>query len=99
MPRRPPRSTPRPSAGPPASAKEGAAAVIKAAVSHGRYVTFQMAEVAVPRQTTTAKVRLEAGKAECFSASAQSTDWFDSCCARGARFTVAHDGRRGDPWP
>jgi hypothetical protein len=51
------------------------------------------------RQTTTAKVRLDAGKAARFSASAQSTDWFDSCCARGARFTVAHDGRRGDPWP
>ena len=51
------------------------------------------------RQTTTAKVRLDAGKAARFSASGQSTDWFDSCCACGARFTVAHDGRRGDPWP
>jgi hypothetical protein len=51
------------------------------------------------RQTTTAKVRLDAGKAARFSASAQSTDWFDSCCARGARFTVAQDGRWGDPWP
>jgi hypothetical protein len=30
-------------------------------------------------QTTTAKVRLEAGKAARFSASAQSTDWFDPC--------------------
>jgi hypothetical protein len=28
-------------------------------------------------QTTTAKVRLEAGKPARFSASAQSTDWFD----------------------
>jgi len=51
------------------------------------------------RQTTTAKVRFEAGKPARFSALAQSTDWFDPCCARGARFTVAHDGRRGDPWP
>ena len=69
-------------------------------VSHGRYVTFQMAEVAVPRQmfqeilwliarlrappaavcgalgqmmrqATTAKERLDAGKAERFSASAR----------------------------
>ena len=45
------------------------------------------------------KVRLDAGKAARFSASAQSTDWFDSCGARGARFTVAHDGPRRDPWP
>ena len=51
------------------------------------------------RQTTTAKVRLEAGKCERFSASAQSTDWFDSCCARRARFAVARAGRRCDPWP
>jgi hypothetical protein len=29
----------------------------------------------------------------------KATDWFDSCGARGARFTVAHHGRRGDPWP
>jgi hypothetical protein len=50
-------------------------------------------------QTTTAKMRLEAGKAARFSASAQSTDWFDSCCARGAQFTVARAGRRCDPWP
>ena len=41
------------------------------------------------RQATTAKVRLDAGKAARFSASAQSTDWFDSCCARRARFAVA----------
>jgi hypothetical protein len=51
------------------------------------------------RQTTTAKVRLDAGKAARFSASAQSTDWVVSRCARGARFTIAHDGRRGKPWP
>jgi len=38
-------------------------------------------------------------KLRVFSASAQSTDWFDSCGARGARFTVAHDGPRRDPWP
>jgi hypothetical protein len=49
-------------------------------------------------QTTTAKVRLEAGKAARVSASAQSTDWFDSCCAGGSRFTVARAGRRCDPW-
>jgi len=77
-------------------------------VSHGRYVTLQMAEVTVSRQmiadivaliaqlrapparrregelgqmmrqTTTAKVRLEAGKATRFSASAKSTDWFNA---------------------
>jgi hypothetical protein len=40
-----------------------------------------------------------AGEAARFNASARSTDWFDTCCARAARFTVAHDGRRGDPWP
>jgi hypothetical protein len=50
-------------------------------------------------QATTAKVRLDAGKAARFSASAQSTDWFDSCCARRARFAVARAGRRCDPWP
>ena len=38
-------------------------------------------------------------KAARFSASVQSTDWFASCCTRGARLTVAQDGRRGDPWP
>src|SRR6266568_8732287 len=70
-------------------------------VSYGRYVAFQMAEVAVPRQmfqeilsliarlrapprqheepgdqmrqATTAKMRLDAGKAARFSPSAQST--------------------------
>jgi hypothetical protein len=39
------------------------------------------------RQTTTAKVRLDAGKAERFSASAQSTAGFDRFLpARGAIF-------------
>ena len=49
------------------------------------------------RQTTTAKVRLDAGKAARFSASAQPVDWFDlgTRCA----IYVACDGRRGDPWP
>src|SRR5215467_14146819 len=51
------------------------------------------------RQTTTAEVRLDPGKAARFSASARSTDLCDFCCARGTRFTVAHDGRRGKPWP
>jgi len=75
-------------------------------VSHGRYVTFQLAEVAVPRQmfqeilsliarlqappapvrgalgqmmrqATTAKGRLDAGKAERFSASARHVGYFD----------------------
>ena len=74
-------------------------------VSHGRYVTFQMAEVAVSRQmfadilsliarlrappplmlvpadqmrdATTGKVRLDAGEAARFSASAQSIGPFD----------------------
>jgi len=50
------------------------------------------------RQTTTAKVRLDAGKAARFSASAQSTEWLVSRCARGARFTIAHDRRRRKPW-
>src|SRR5207253_10712627 len=31
------------------------------------------------RQATTAEVRLDAGKSSRFSASAQSTDWFDPC--------------------
>jgi hypothetical protein len=95
-------------------------------VSHGRYVTFQMAEVAVSRQmfadilmliarlraprqregrrgqtgqATTAKVRLDTGKPARFSASAQSTGWFTACCARGARYTIAQDTRRGDHGP
>jgi hypothetical protein len=51
------------------------------------------------RQTTTAKVRLDAGKAVRFSASAQSTDWFDSCCARHVRFTVVQGAGWGDPGP
>jgi hypothetical protein len=50
------------------------------------------------RKTTTATVRLEAGEAARCSASAQSTDWLDFCSACGARFTVARDGRSGDPW-
>jgi hypothetical protein len=28
----------------------------------------------------------------------EETDWFDACCAHCARFIVARDGRRGDPW-
>jgi hypothetical protein len=51
------------------------------------------------RQTTTAKVRLYAGKAVRFSASAQSTDWFDSCCARDVRFVQAPDGAILAPQP
>ena len=51
------------------------------------------------RQTTTVEVRLDIGKAARFSASAQSTDWFDAWRARDARFTVAQDGRRGDDGP
>jgi hypothetical protein len=74
-------------------------------ISHGRYVMFQMVEVAVSRQmfadilmriarlrappvsargalgsmgqATTAKVRLDAGKAARFTASLQLTGWFD----------------------
>jgi hypothetical protein len=27
------------------------------------------------------------------------SDWFDSCCRTRCAFTIAQDGRRGDPWP
>jgi hypothetical protein len=93
-------------------------------VSHGRYVTFQMARSRCrdrcsrefcrwspgygnrPRQherregpmrsRTMGKVRLDAGKALRFRASAQSAGRFDRLRTCGARFVVARDARRGD---
>jgi hypothetical protein len=62
-----------------------------------RVVAFYNQRGAAERRIRKAKA--QSGKVARFSASAQSIDWFDPCCARGARFTVAHNGRRGEPWP
>jgi hypothetical protein len=46
-------------------------------------------------QATTAKVRLDTGKAARFTASAQSTGWFDDPSSPSAQFTVAREDVRG----
>jgi hypothetical protein len=46
-------------------------------------------------QATAAKVRLDTGKAARFSASAQSTGWFDDPSSPSAQFTVAEKTSEG----
>jgi hypothetical protein len=75
-------------------------------VSHGRYVTFQMAEVAVPRQTfqeilsliAVAEVRLDAGRAERFSASVRTGDFDRLPRTRGAICRCSRRSKRRS-WP
>ena len=51
------------------------------------------------RQGPTGEVRLDAGRAAHFRATAWASDCFDACCARGAQFTVAKTPEEGDPGP